>query len=79
MQPKSDVPSGASVAVATLIGFFAITIFSAAVGGYIGRHSTPGPVDAAAEPSPLPTAPANVPTPAPAPAPGQSPAPPTNP
>lgn len=69
MQPKSDAPSGASVAVATLIGFFAVTIFAAAVGGYIGRHSTPEPVDAAAEPSSAPPA-----APAANPAPGAAPA-----
>ena len=33
--------SGASVAVSTFLGFFVIVIFSAAVGSYIGRHSTP--------------------------------------
>jgi hypothetical protein len=63
MQPRSDAPSGAGVAVATLLGFFAVTIFAAAVGSYIGRHSTPQPAEAAADSAPAAAAPAPAATP----------------
>jgi hypothetical protein len=58
MKLKSDAPSGTGVALKTLVGFFAITIFAAALGGYIGRHSTPPQPNVSADAAPAPAAPA---------------------
>jgi hypothetical protein len=66
MQPSSNGSGGAGVAAATFVGFFAVTIFAAAIGSYIGRHSTPGPVEAVAEP--VATSPPAAVSPSPAPA-----------
>ncbi len=64
MQRRSEPPSGASVALVTLFGFFAVTIFAAAIGSYIGRHSTP---EASTEDASVPPPAAATPTgPAPA-------------
>ncbi|CAA2141237.1 hypothetical protein [Hyphomicrobium sp. ghe19] len=52
MQRNPDAPSDFTVAFATFIGFFAVTIFAAGIGSYIGRHSTPEPSQAAAAPAP---------------------------
>ena len=50
MQNNPDAPSDFTVAFATFVGFFAVTIFAAGIGGYIGRHSTSEPSQAAAAP-----------------------------
>jgi hypothetical protein len=59
MQRRSEPPSGASVAVVTLFGFFAVTIFAGAIGSYIGRHSTP---EATAEETSVPLSDAATPS-----------------